>query len=343
MTYQDSAEKAAKVFKLVIPLMTQHRVPVTPPNYSVWYDYVTGRNKDLIMEIDRVIQQKLPFDTAKNDELFTEFVAARAERQTLQDTSTRATRLLDEMAMLMTDVGDENKQYGAEVAAHAEKLTEAQDPGKMKDLMRELLEGAKRLREKSEQMDQRLASSRDEVEQLRRDMDKITKEAERDFLTGVSNRKSFDKALTRQLAASQESGVPFCLLMADVDHFKQYNDNWGHLLGDEVLKVVAKSMVDSVKGKDVVSRFGGEEFAVILPNTPLQGGLVVAEQIRDTIAGSDLRRRDTGAMCGNVTISIGVAAFRKGDTPESIIKRADKALYRSKADGRNRVSREEAA
>ena len=129
--------------------------------------------------------------------------------------------------------------------------------------------------------------------------------------------------------------------MMDIDHFKAFNDNFGHLLGDEVLKIVAKSLTDCVKGADVVARYGGEEFSVILPNTPLNGAQRVAETIRATIAKRELKRRDSGESYGQITVSVGVSLLRPGsDTNESLIKRADDALYKSKRHGRNRVTLE---
>ena len=108
-----------------------------------------------------------------------------------------------------------------------------------------------------------------------------------------------------------------------------------------MLKIVAKTLTDSVKGMDTVSRFGGEEFAVILPRTPIGGGMIVAETIRKTIASKELKRKSTGEHYGQVTISLGVASYRHHhDTPQTLIKRADDALYRSKKAGRNRVTQE---
>ncbi|MEQ1790285.1 MAG: GGDEF domain-containing protein [Rickettsiales bacterium] len=129
--------------------------------------------------------------------------------------------------------------------------------------------------------------------------------------------------------------------MIDVDNFKMFNDKFGHLLGDEVLKIVARTLTDTLKGRDVVARFGGEEFVVFLPETPIEGAMRVAEMIRAGIAGKGLKRKDTGETFGSITVSLGVSRFRHDDdTLLTLIKRADEALYSSKNNGRNQVTKE---
>ena len=129
--------------------------------------------------------------------------------------------------------------------------------------------------------------------------------------------------------------------MLDVDHFKRFNDTYGHLLGDKVLKLIGRVLKASVKGKDLAARFGGEEFAILLPDTPLSGALSLAESIRKAIEKSKIKRMDTGEAIGNITISIGAARYHSGESINSLIDRSDAALYLSKKQGRNRVTSEE--
>jgi diguanylate cyclase len=127
------------------------------------------------------------------------------------------------------------------------------------------------------------------------------------------------------------------LMLTDIDHFKTFNDNFGHLTGDQVLRLVAMSVKHNVKGEDTTARYGGEEFAVILPNTILRAAVTVAEHIRRAVMAKELMKRSTGEHLGRMTISIGVATLRKGDTGQSLIERADTCLYAAKRHGRNRV------
>jgi diguanylate cyclase len=125
--------------------------------------------------------------------------------------------------------------------------------------------------------------------------------------------------------------------MCDIDHFKRFNDTWGHQTGDQVLRLVANCLSENVKGRDTAARYGGEEFVVILRQTALDGAAKLADQIRGNVENKKLVKKSTGDILGTITISIGVAQLRADDTPELLIQRADRALYRAKNTGRNRV------
>ncbi len=126
-------------------------------------------------------------------------------------------------------------------------------------------------------------------------------------------------------------------MMTDIDHFKKFNDTYGHLTGDQVLRLVAMSVKQNVKGQDIAARYGGEEFAIVLPNTVLRSAITVADHIRRAVMTKELMKRSTGEHLGRVTISIGVATLHTGDTAQTLIERADTCLYAAKRAGRNRV------
>jgi diguanylate cyclase len=134
-----------------------------------------------------------------------------------------------------------------------------------------------------------------------------------------------------------ELGEPLSLLMLDIDHFKSFNDNYGHLTGDQVLRLVGISMRQTIKGQDITARYGGEEFAVVLPNTPLRQALTVADHIRRAVMAKELKKKSTGELLGRVTLSVGVSTLQPGDDMDALIGRADACLYAAKRNGRNRV------
>jgi diguanylate cyclase len=133
------------------------------------------------------------------------------------------------------------------------------------------------------------------------------------------------------------NGEPLSLLMFDIDHFKSFNDSYGHLTGDQVLRLVGMSLKQTIKGQDITARYGGEEFAVVLPNTALRQALTVADHIRRAVMAKELKKKSTGEILGRVTISVGVSMLKPGDDTDALIERADACLYAAKRNGRNRV------
>jgi diguanylate cyclase len=193
------------------------------------------------------------------------------------------------------------------------------------------------MKKDNHELEERLNASKEEINQLQENLEVVRTESLTDPLTGLANRKHFDDRLAHAMAEAAERSEPLSLVMTDIDHFKTFNDTWGHLTGDQVLRLVAMSVKQNVKGQDIAARYGGEEFAIILPNTVLRSGQTVADHIRRAVMGKELMKRSTGQNLGRVTISLGVATARKGDTAESIIARADACLYAAKRNGRNRV------
>jgi diguanylate cyclase (GGDEF)-like protein/PAS domain S-box-containing protein len=155
-----------------------------------------------------------------------------------------------------------------------------------------------------------------------------------DPLTGLANRRSFMQQAEREMEQCRRYGHPLCLLMLDIDHFKQVNDTWGHDAGDEVLRAVAGIVAESIREVDLCGRLGGEEFAVLLPETPSERALVVAERIRASIESAIIR---TDGVTIPITLSVGKAEMALDDDVNNVIRRADEALYKAKRGGRNRV------
>jgi diguanylate cyclase len=158
-----------------------------------------------------------------------------------------------------------------------------------------------------------------------------------DPLTGLANRRHFDEFLSSALGEAERAGKPLSLLLADVDHFKAFNDTHGHTLGDHVLRLIAAALRQNIKGQDIVARYGGEEFAVILPDTDISQAVTVAENLRRAVSANDIVKRPTGENLGRMTVSIGVATLHAGETVQALIDLADRCLYAAKNSGRNRV------
>lgn len=336
----DTYDFAKKIARKAMPEMIQHGVPPTPENYTVWYTHATGRNKPLSRRMSELLEDGVEFTPSLSSQLFESYMADVNQRQEIQRHTFTAQSLMSDLMELMGVVNSETESYNQHLDGFIEDLSGKYQDSSLKQMLKQLVERTQQVRDSGGELHEKLADSRKEVQSLRQNLERITEEAARDSLTGLSNRKSFDSHL-EDFIKQADIGLDFSLLMLDIDHFKSFNDKHGHLVGDEVLKIVARELMNAVKGRDVVARFGGEEFAVLLPTTGLQGALVVAENLRHSIASRDLTHRDTKQNYGTITISIGAAQFRKGqDDAVSLIKRADEALYRSKKGGRNRVTQE---
>jgi len=163
---------------------------------------------------------------------------------------------------------------------------------------------------------------------------KLIQMAKIDGLTGIYNRRYLDSRLTEEIERSRRHGNPLSILLLDIDHFKKINDTHGHLCGDYALRKISELLQELVRTSDILGRYGGEEFLCILPETPHEQAVVLAERCREQIATKPLACEDHQAR---ITISIGVTGQHRDDTLDSIIKRADDALYQAKREGRNRV------
>jgi two-component system chemotaxis family response regulator WspR len=185
------------------------------------------------------------------------------------------------------------------------------------------------MREKLETTNRQLASSNQELQRL----------SSQDGLTGVANRRQFDETLEQEWQRAIRTGMPLSLIFADIDFFKRYNDHYGHQAGDDTLKKVAAALQKTVhRPADLVSRYGGEEFVMVLPDTTLEGTVAVANKVLNSVRKLNIPHENS-ADNDRVTLSIGVATLnpKDGEKPEILIEEADKALYRAKESGRNRV------
>ena len=320
--------------------MARHDVPATPENYTIWYAYVAGSDPELVKALDVVISNHGTFTAERNAEIYERFFSRSRLDHAVQAAGEGLETAMERVLSLLGDFGADQNAYGRKLAQMSGALDGGSTAATVQAVLRQLRQETRAILVKNQELEHRLGRSKREIQQLRQDLENVRRDALTDPLTGIANRKQFDQRLREACAAALEDGGEVALVMADIDHFKAFNDRFGHRVGDEVLKLVARHLRNHVKGRDTPARYGGEEFALILPATTLEGAGVLADQIRKSLAEHSLTSRKTDLRYGKVTLSLGIAVYRLGERLDDLLQRADRALYLAKQEGRNRVCTE---
>jgi len=318
--------------------MAQRRVPPTAQNYEVILGYVGGENAELKATIDGLSARDCRFDPSVMASLHDQYFRIRRESEELTELSGKISSELGSLVKLLNTAGRDQSAYGSALSkASGELVRPDLSESRIKNLIDHVVQATHAMEVRSKTLEDQVKTSSQEVAQLRVHLESVRREALTDTLTGVPNRKAFDSELKRAMEQAAETGEPMSLLMCDIDHFKKFNDTWGHQTGDQVLKLVANCISENVKGRDTAARFGGEEFAVVLPQTELADAVRLAYQIRSKVESKKLVKKSNGDILGVITISIGVAQYAMKEGAEGLIQRADACLYAAKRTGRNRV------
>ena len=311
--------------------------PASPRNFEIWYHYATGYNPALNQSINETLGKKGTLSDEELDHIYDTYITASRMGERIDTVNSRVLDEIKQILDMIDAAAGSATSYSASLADASQKLEGASDGEALRAIIECLVQGAKEMELSNKKLETRLSASKQEIEQLQQNLEAVRTESLTDPLTTLSNRKFFDQALAKAITDAKAKNEPLSLLMADVDHFKSFNDKYGHLTGDQVLRLVAIAVKQNVKGRDTAARYGGEEFVIALPNTALQSAITVADHIRRAVMTKELMKRSSGERLGRVTISIGAAVLRPNDTAQSLIERADNCLYGAKRNGRNRV------
>jgi len=333
--YDDDSPRASENMRLAITLLTKHGFPGSPFNYRIAYDYIAGIDQQLKADFDKLVASESPLANTDLHQLYCRHYDHDAAG--LEAIRQEFAAILESIHEELSRSGPHLDSYVDRLDRFAEKLNEKLSPAQLSTEVDSVISDTRETGRLQRNMKTQLDEMSSEMDAMRVELAQIKEQSLKDTLTGVANRYAFDISLDEMSARAKEERSRFSLLLLDIDHFKKVNDTYGHLVGDKILRFVASTIKRCIKGKDCVARFGGEEFAVLLPNTEMAGAYVVAEQIRKAVANSVLKDTQTQQSYGNITISIGVSQMNHNDFPLSLIERADQALYRAKDSGRNKV------
>ncbi len=319
--------------------MNERDIAPTPDNYEIWYTHASGANPKLAKALEEISQTGETLDDAKMAELHAAHFGGDSNDAMLEMGNKIEGELTGVMEMLESaakDTGD----YGASLNDVSAALGGDRSEAELRTLVETLVTATKTMEKRSKELEGRLQESKAEVTQLRDNMEQIRTEALTDQLTGLANRRRFDDMMRCSTEDAAKEGAPLTLVLGDIDHFKKFNDTWGHQTGDQVLKLVAQCMRQHVKAPLLPARYGGEEFAMVMPGLEVEDAVKIADLVRRTIEGKELVKKSTGENLGAVTMSFGAALYSPGESVTDLIKRADACLYSAKRAGRNRVMTE---
>lgn len=314
-----------------------HELPATPRNFEFWYAYSAGFNRSLNRAVNAVLEEKGRITLDDVQRLHEVFLSSEHIGDRIEEIGGTASREIAALSEGIERILAETAEYGAQLANTVAYLGSGASKGGSAAALHELIEATQRIEDHKRALEARLAQSNAQFSALRTNIESIRYEATSDPLTTLSVRRHFDLAIQRAVDEAGEQGVPLSLILTDIDHFKLFNDRYGHQTGDHVLRLVAQSAKQNIKSLDIACRYGGEEFAIILRDATEAQAAKVGERIRQAVMARELVKRSTEEPLGHITISVGIATHRAGDTPQSIIERADACLYAAKRAGRNCV------
>ncbi len=335
----DDMQRAAEFAHAAVASMAKHGIPPTPVHFTVWYEYHAGRDHALGRAMDALVAAKQAFTPEVVRALYEQHLSPARLFHASRDAADKLDAVMDELRDHIGSAEETTRAYGDQLERFSDKLDAepASAPAQVDGIVDAMLLETRAMQERNKELETRLAEATAEVTELRRGFEQARREALTDPLTGLANRKAFEQAMHLLVRETQQDNAALSLLMLDIDHFKHFNDNFGHQTGDTVLQLVGRMLADNVKGRDVAARYGGEEFAILLPFTRLDQAHGLADSIRRGIGARKLVKRSSGQELGRVTISVGVAEYRPGEPLSGLVQRADDALYAAKHAGRDRV------
>ena len=333
----DTLEQAAEFARSAIAILEEKKIAATPENFTTWYRYYAGRDPHLSRYLDTLLEGGEEISEKRCAEIHKQFLAGEDQNAAVHDAATKLKQELNEVLTQLGSAGNDAAHYGRSLDTFTERLNDAEDGEAFSAVLSDIVTATGAMERQNRDLEKQLESSSTEITRLREDLEDVRREAITDALTGINNRRLFDMRLREESDLAQKSSHNLCLLLIDIDKFKTFNDTYGHLIGDLILKLLAGMLTDTIKGRDTAARYGGEEFAVILPETSLQNAVRVGEAIRTRIREKELKNRTTGENMGRITVSIGVSCYLLGEDLSDLTARADAALYAAKNAGRDRV------
>ena len=340
MRYTEEKTRAGEYLRLALNYLSKHNLPVDPANYTVWYEYVSGKNLKLKKAMDLSLKNPSSLDNTQIKKLYHKYITGH-DRVVISKLLIQVSLMLKDIIGHVSDTGDDLTGHGSNLGDLAAQIHEARDYQEIKSIVDQMIAETKELVDSGKRLQNRMRMSAQDLKQLQKDLAKSQQEAQTDALTHLINRRGLETKLEMEKDWARQNHSPLSIIMLDIDHFKKINDTFGHLVGDSLLRSIAHLLKTHLRKNDIPSRYGGEEFLILLPETQIFEAVAVGKKIMQALAKKEWKLKKTRESMGNITVSMGVALFRHDALNESFIKRADAALYQAKKEGRNRIITEE--
>ncbi|WP_020410048.1 diguanylate cyclase [Hahella ganghwensis] len=340
MNRKTDLSEAIQYLKQTLPEMSKRKIPTTPENYAVWYEYTVGKNLGLKSHVYELDKKQSEYTDEVNAELYEKYILCSSEQAEINKLKDSVRKIITELLDNLADEGEQLSDFSKTLQQFSAQIQHVSTSDGLQEMIKELLTETRKREHATHNLQQTVCSMANDIKDLRQEMERLNEEANTDSLTRVKNRRAFDIALDKAVHLSAQEQAPLSVILIDIDCFKQFNDQFGHSIGDKVLRYVASSLTQCVRGSDDVARVGGEEFAILLPDTSYEGAMSVAENCRLKISKQPLSDSKENKKLGSLTISAGVGSYQSRESIEDLMRRADACLYQSKRNGRNKVTGE---
>jgi diguanylate cyclase len=334
---KDAPQKAIRIFDRLAETFKEQSINPSPLNYYVWYQYVKGNIPALRQEMDAILNDPFGYNDRIGKRLYDTYLLEQEDNSSEFDRAFR--RLIDAMVKKMNAWSDKLESHTQQLDECSSELSNPDLNSKdIKRITDAVISATSSIKEGSLNIQNEMIHNAEAVKELRKQLLEAQAEALKDELTQIGNRKAFNSAIEELMLEAQEAPENLCMVLCDIDHFKLFNDTYGHLVGDSVLRYFANIMQKDKKDNETICRYGGEEFAILLANSNLTEAIERSNQIREAIQSAHLKRKNSSEPLKTITASFGVATYRgHHEDAKSFIDRTDQALYQAKNSGRNCV------
>lgn len=336
MTWQ-TPERSQELFRVAFSMITNHKLIPNPLIYSLLYHFADGLDASLRKSLTDLLESEQGITPELAIELFHRYIY-QVDEESSETIRQGLVTIVSQILGALVDIAGMTSISNKNIQAHLEKLSDSAQSKEVIDAVSGIISETRLIITETNKLDSHLAKKATELSEVVAELEHARKEAYIDGLTGIKNRRGFDREIDTLIEqADQMHLATFSMILIDLDHFKQINDSYGHILGDKVLRAVAGIMQQQTKGQDYCARYGGDEFVILLPDTTLNNAHNLAENIRRLIDKKVIKQARSSMPMMNISVSMGVAKYRLNESKDDYIARCDRALYRAKEAGRNQV------